>query len=188
MKPGSRDEPYDGHIFRIFEPSEFQCPKEERFRPPVWEELCPLSGVLLATFTQMSAKARKIYVTKGKEETGNLSGCWFLGCSLLHVHCQSYFSPPLILGCLIMKLSQFYTPLLLETSSFVISLTAQPEHKQRLFYVPLLFSVPEQVLEQMPEPNSPGDRGTMYSMIQCKVPSSLFNPSYTGLHDFLTLT
>ena len=143
---------------------------------------------MLATFKQKSAKARKFSVTKVKEETGNLSGCWFLGCSLLHVHCQSYFSPPLILGCLIMKLSQFYTPLLLETSSFVISLTAQPEHKQRLFYVPLLFSVLEQVLEQMPEPNSPGDRGTMYSMIQCKVPSSLFNPSYTGLHEFLTLT
>ena len=130
MTPGSRDEPYDGHIFRTFGPSEFQCPKEERFRPQDWGELCPLSGVLLATFTQKSAKARTIYVTKGKEETGNLSGCWFLGCSLLHVHCQSYFSPPLILGCLIMKLSQFYTPLLLETSSFVISLTAQPEHRQ----------------------------------------------------------
>lgn len=143
---------------------------------------------MLATFNQKSAKARKFSVTKVKEETGNLSGCWFLGCSLLQVHCQTYFSSTLILGCLIMKFSQFHTPLLMETSSFVISVSARPEPRQKLFYVPLLFSVQEQVLEQLPQQTFPGDRGTMYSMIQCKVTSSLFNPSYSGQQDFLSLT
>lgn len=101
----------------------------------------------------------------------------------------SLFFPSLLtLGCLIMWLSQFHPALLLGSPSFVMSLTAQPEPRQRLFYTPLLFSVQEQVLEQMPEQKSPGERGTMYSSIQCKVPPGLFNPSHSSLQNFLCIT
>lgn len=47
MKPGSGEEPYDCHIFKMFGPSEFQCLKEERFRSQICRELSSLSVVVL---------------------------------------------------------------------------------------------------------------------------------------------
>lgn len=83
---------------------------------------------------------RQFYITKGKDQTGNLSGCWLLGGSLLLVHCKSLFFPSLlILACLMMRLSQFCTSLLPGDPFFGMSLTDQPKSRQRLLHVPSLF-------------------------------------------------
>lgn len=135
----------------------------------------------LSLKSQQRLRSSMLLRGRKRQETCQVVASWVVPCCW-STEKSHFFPAPLILGCLIMRLPQFHTSLLLETSSLVISLTAQLEPRQRLFYVPLLFYLQEQV----PEQKFPGDRSAMYSPIKCKVPSSLFNPLHSSLQNFLS--